>query len=171
MSLTLNNLTEFHNAVVSGIKEKIPELGTVAAYSPIYEQSLNTPAVLIELTEMEPAETISGGRTAVTLSMAAHVFLAASDNLEDLQLGIRNLAVYVLQAVHRNHWGLTGAVGSPKLVEAVPGGFKPDCDGYESWIVTWEQVIYLGKEHQPLAWQPKEINLNFNYHIDRYDHC
>ncbi|MDE1465925.1 hypothetical protein [Spartinivicinus poritis] len=162
MPLTLNNLTQYHQAVIEGIKAALPNLATVAAYNPAEEQKLNTPAVLLELTQMEPAEAISGGRIAVNLAMAAHVFLAKND-VEDIQLSIRNLAAWVLQAVHRNNWGLGGAVGNPKTVEAFPGSFNPDCDGYESWLVSWEQTIYLGAEDQPPEWLPGEIVLGVGY--------
>ncbi|NYZ70407.1 hypothetical protein H0A36_30815, partial [Endozoicomonas sp. SM1973] len=135
MPLTLNNLTQYHQAVIEGITAALPNLATVAAYNPTEEQQLKTPAVLLELTQMEPAEAISGGRISVNLSMAAHVFLAKNNKVDDIQLSIRNLAAYVLQAVHRNNWGLGGAVGNPKTVEAFPGSFNPDCDGYESWLV------------------------------------
>lgn len=169
MSLTLNNLTQYHQAVAKGIKTALPNLATVAAYNPVEDQILKTPAVLLELTQMEPAESISGGRVSVNLSMAAHVFLAKNGEVDDIQLSIRNLAAYVLQAIHRNSWGLGGAVGSPKTVEAFPGAFNPESDGYESWVVQWEQNIYLGAEDQPPEWLPGEIALNFGYYIGDAD--
>jgi hypothetical protein len=42
-----------------------------------------------------------------------------------------------------NTWGLGAACEPPEVVEARPGGFLTGAHGWDSWTLTWEQVIYL----------------------------
>ena len=42
-----------------------------------------------------------------------------------------------------NRWGLGEALGPPEAVSASPAGESAGANGRDSWVVTWEQVVYL----------------------------
>ena len=41
-----------------------------------------------------------------------------------------------------NDWDLGNAVEMPEAVEARPGGFSDGAHGWDSWIVSWSQILY-----------------------------
>jgi hypothetical protein len=94
------------------------------------------------------------GCVALRCALAVHVVLGVLT--DDLQVALRELAAAVITLVRQtdtaaaarpplngNHWGLGEAVGTPEAVSARPAEFRPGLNGFDAWIVTWEQIVYL----------------------------
>ncbi|MCY1311986.1 hypothetical protein D9M70_623640 [compost metagenome] len=62
-----------------------------------------------------------------------------------MEVECRQFAAEVLRLIRRNDWGLR-FVDNPVSLSAQPAEFRPGAKGYESWCVTWEQVVYLEEE-------------------------
>ncbi|OCH08090.1 hypothetical protein A6E09_17225 [Aliivibrio fischeri] len=170
----LNDFTELHEAIEAELKARIPQLDTVALYDPTsiapgQAFSINTPAVLIEMTEAKPGRALTGGRIPFNCEFALHCIL--SSKTSDLPLAVRNLGAMVSLVVGytkedssgdpseqmmisaRQNWGL-GSKGVESIsvdsIAMYPGSFKPGkggnekAIGFDSMIVTFEQQIHLG---------------------------
>jgi hypothetical protein len=120
------------------------------------DSELRTPALLVELEAMDPDDVALHlpGCVALRCALAVHVVLGVLT--DDLQVALRELAAAVITLVRQtdtaaaarpplngNHWGLGEAVGTPEAVSARPAEFRPGLNGFDAWIVTWEQIVYL----------------------------
>lgn len=139
-----NGLTGIHDAMVATFKEAMPWLTTVDAYKPLGGgEAVRSPAVLIEVGEMQPGRRVSNGLTPVEVEFAAHCILSVKTSRVELE--VRNFAAMVIQIVDGNRWGLgDDNVERPTELSAFPGMFKPDEKGFESWVVNWRQTVHLG---------------------------
>lgn len=156
---SLEDLGLLHDCIVKSIRERFgARLKNVAEYDPIagQNQTIVTPAVLLELVEIRPAGAVTGGRTPLELNMSAHCVLSATTG--QVQREIRNFAAHLLCLVDGNRWGLGSAVTRAGELEAFPGMFSPGEKGFESWVVNWKQTIYLGEIWSlPLEALPQEV--------------
>lgn len=170
----LNDFTELHDAIESELRARMPQLDTVALYDPTsigpgQSFNINTPAVLIEMTEAKPGRAVTGGRIPFNCEFALHCIL--SSKTKDLPLAVRNLGAMVSLVVGytkedssgeatdttmisaRQNWGL-GSKGVESIsvdsIAMYPGSFKPGkggnekAFGFDSMIVTFDQQIHLG---------------------------
>lgn len=148
-SSPLSSFTAFHNAIEAALNA-IPNVREVALYDANELDKVTTPAILIELGEMDPADTRTGGRLAVNMDMRLHCILSVKT--PQVQMEVRNFAAVVMSVIHRNRFGLAGAAEWPQRLSAFPGMFKPDEKGYESWVVNWTQTVHLGA-----VWEDKDF--------------
>lgn len=143
----LTDFTVLHESMCDELRNKMPFLNTVEAYDPTVEKGhfacVSTPAVLIEMVEMKPASRVSDERKPFDCEFIFHCIL--SSRTKNVQLEIRNLAAYVAGIVDLNRWGLAGAVTAPKGLGAYAGAFKKGDHGFESWVVSMTQKLYLGQ--------------------------
>ena len=149
----LETLRQLHEAMLADLREHyLDRVATIAAYDPFPDldgpepQPLKTPALLIELSAIDPGEDDGTDRQALRLSFTAHCVL--SFRTADMQLELREFAADVLGHVRHNRWGLCGAVQEPTALSAQPGEFRPGLTGFDSWQASWEQQVYVG----PDAW-------------------
>ena len=149
-----DDLTRVHEAMEAAIRQQVPQARTVEAYKP-GAGVIKTPAVLLEAIEIKPGGKLSGGRLAIKVEFAAHCCLSVqTDNVE---LEVRNFAVKMLQVVHKNIWGLDGVAEPPQELAAYQGMFKPDDDGFDSWVVSWEQTFHLGDGWSEKDFLPRDV--------------
>ncbi len=145
---TTTDFTLLHQAMIDDIKGKLPSIKTVVAYDPTDEnnggqhQSVKTPAVLIELSEMKPGKSLGDSRQAFECEFILHCILSVKT--DNVQLEIRNYAAAVAKVIYRNKWGLSDCVEPPEDIAAYPGVFKAGDKGFESWVVNYSQKIHLG---------------------------
>lgn len=106
-------------------------------------RALVTPALLLELSAIDPGTDDGTGRQPLRLTWTGHCVL--SFLTRDLQTELPEFAADVLACVRFNRWGLAQAVRVPEALSAQPGEFRPGLAGYDSWVATWEQEIYTGE--------------------------
>lgn len=186
----LKDFTELHDAIEAELRALLPQLDTVALYDPTdivpgQTLTINTPAVLIELTEATPGRAITGGRIPWKCEIALHCIL--SKKTDCLPLAVRNLAAMVAQVVSNQHrapvdpdeeplilagrqsWGLGQKGVEPVPIDSIamyPGAFKPGKGGndkvvgYDSMIITFDQAVHLGDLlNDPPEFTPGEIKV------------
>lgn len=155
-SQTLSSFTAFHDAIKAQL-ETIPNVREVALYDANELDKVTTPAILVELGEIDPSENRTGGRLAVNVDMRLHCLLSVQT--ERVQLEVRNFAAVVMMKVDKNRFGLGRAVENPTRLSAFPGMFKPDEKGFESWVVNYTQTVHLGAVWEEADFLPTEIYL------------
>lgn len=146
----VTDFTTLHDAMAAEFKKRLPSLRTVEALAddPPSDKVI-TPALFIGVEEMLTTKKLSGGRVAITCTMAAYCVL--SSKTPRVEVEILNMAASVASVVDGNHWGLGECVQRPSRLSAAPGSLSKGGKGLEAWVVQWEQVIHLGE-----AWQCPE---------------
>ena len=143
MSLTL---TIVHESVINSLKQAFShKVDTICAYSPL-QKDIKAPALLLALDNMNHGNETGDGRTAVDCQFSLCAILPVHGLPSDkVAIAIANFAAEALHQVRYNHWGLGSEVSHPQNLSAQPADFKPGKAGFESWVVSWEQTIYLGE--------------------------
>ncbi|MDR2164585.1 MAG: hypothetical protein LBO79_02930 [Zoogloeaceae bacterium] len=151
------NLAALHAAILSGLSAKLPQGICVQAYPDLRgrEARVTLPAVLLELSELEPGEEPGTGE--VPLIGRFHAFAVIDPNLPDACMQVRELAAKIAVALHDENWGLP--ITPARLVMAGEDGFRPELDGYLSWMVEWTQEFHLGALEWPYPVSPREVFL------------
>lgn len=119
------------------------------------ELEIQTPALLLEVDSWsteppEPPDTF--GRRARRFAVNVHCLLGI--RTESLQIALRELSLEVDEVLfpadavgtrrRGAQWGLGAAVAPAEQSSGQKGGFRPGLHGINSWIVSFEQVVYLG---------------------------
>lgn len=151
---TLNSFTQLFDAIQASLST-IPNVREVVLYDDRHLDTITTPAILIELGEIDPGEGKSGGRLAVNLDIRLHCVLSAKT--ERVNLEVINFATVVMQHVHKNRWTLSTMVELPQRIAAFPGMFRPDEKGFESWVVNWTQTAHIGAVWEADCLPPEEV--------------
>lgn len=159
----LLNFTELHEAQVAELNNKLP-LKTCESYKPADDEHghhvrVKSPAVLIEISEMSPGDNRGDGRMAFECEMVYHCIL--STKTENVELQIRNFAAAIAQTIKNNKFGLGGSVTNPEDIRLYPGLFKSGDKGFESWVVTAKQTVYLGEDNQEPDFLPANALFSF----------
>ena len=147
-------LPELHAAIVAGLSAALPKDLTVAAY-PVLSRTIRLPAVLVDLSEMEPGEDPGTGETAVVGIWQARCIV--DPNATDAYLQLRTLAAQVICTLRAQNWGLPVEVA--KFAQAGEDSFHPELDGYLVWLVEWRQEFHLGEYEWPWPDEHLEIML------------
>lgn len=155
------NLTNYHQALIDAIAAYFGDsLETVQAYFPQHQSEdqnvgllINTPAVLVEIERLNLSEEAErgDGTDAIECSVVIHCLL--SSQTENLQLELRNFAAEMLRLLAKHGFMPCGQVTRPQSLDALPGTFKAGQGGYDSFVVTFTQVIYLGES----VWKPNAV--------------
>lgn len=158
----LANLRELHDAILANLRDTYRDrVYTIAAYDPFPEldgqdpKPVDTPAILLEIEDIEPGEMDGTDRTPLHLSFVAHCIL--SFRTTDLQLELREFGADMLAHVRDNRWGLRDSVRQPTALSAKPGEFRPDLDGFDSMLVRWEHEVYVGENFWDGGKLPTEV--------------
>ncbi len=139
------SLTDFQNAIKDKIKEHIPKV-TVDSYDSLTADiSENAPACLLELEQFDFGTDKGDDRYPSVCRISIHCILGFE--VTDRALQLREFALKVAQLVRKDGiWIKDKVMTRPTSIEAYPGKFSEDTDkSYDSWVVTWEQTVYLGE--------------------------
>lgn len=140
----INNLAELHTALVAGLQTKLTGIPTVEAY-PLIHRRIVLPAVLVELSEIDPGSDPGTGETALIGHFQARAIV--DPNQTDANMQVRELAARIAVAITHENWGLE--IGVSRLLQVGEDAFKPELDGYLSWMVEWTHEFYLGETVWP----------------------
>ncbi len=137
-------LTEVHHGILAKIRERFPGM-VVDSYEPNDDLSKLAPACLLELEEFSSGNNVGDNRYPARCRFSIHCILGYEEN--NRALSIREFAGSITQLVQKHGvWVKGSLVSGAENIEAYPGNFKKDtCKGYDSWVVSWEQTIYLGE--------------------------
>lgn len=168
----VTTLGEVHAGILAAFAARYAgRVQTVAAYDPFAPQdeaaeppgqerrALTTPALLLELSAIDPGPDDGTDRQPLRLTWTAHCVLSFLTH--GLQTELREFAGDVLACVRHNRWGFARALRAPQALSAQPGEFRPGLAGYDSWVVTWEQDAYLGPDVWAGGLPPTEVWIGF----------
>ncbi|RBO82627.1 hypothetical protein [Marinomonas aquiplantarum] len=146
------NLSDVHQAIIDALKARFHRV-TIDSYDPNDNLETLAPACLLNIEELPKAPDVGDGRYPVVAQLAIHCVLGRE--VPNLQIELQEFAVAVSQFVYEKGIWLTGSVvEKPFNIEAYPGNFRKETQGgFDSWVVNWEQKLYLGAS----TWQPETI--------------
>ncbi len=156
----MSELKQLQVAVKQAIETEFDSIvKTVELYGDSLE-SVNTQAVIISMDNADEGNDIGDERVPVQCDFSALCLLGFST--ANVQLEIREFALQLFTLVRQNKWNLGTAVSFPENLSIQPGPFDPEKNGYESFIVSWQQTVYVG----PSVWDasgvmPTEVNLGW----------
>ncbi|AMO58114.1 hypothetical protein GZ77_20480 [Endozoicomonas montiporae] len=130
-------LSKVMDAITAEISDVLPGVD-VARYN-TQDREVKAPAVRLDLSAMKPGVERGDGSFAAACEFVAWCSFAPS-SMEAPQTAAR-----LLEAIHYNHWKLGAEVNHPTNLKAEPAEFRPGKAGFESWVVSWEQTVYLGE--------------------------
>lgn len=141
----LENLTQLVNGVAQTLATKIAGMATVSAFPQIGKR-IRLPALLIDIDQLEPGEDPGTGELAMKASIQAYIVV--DPVVGNAQALVKELAARVAMAGIHENWGVP--VAPAKLVQIGDASFRPELNGYETWLVEWTNDIRLGTE---IDWQ------------------
>lgn len=146
-----------HAAIENEIKAAFPTLQTVEFYR-MDRGAVTTPAVLMEMTELEAAPSDPGTEQ---LAMVAHfeANIILGFNTPAVKIEIRKLAASLANFLRLRRWAGV-KTGPAEVVGCYRDDFHPELDQYEVWRVDWTHIVHIG----PTTWtnegiQPTQVFL------------
>jgi len=145
-------LSDVHQAIIDALKVRFPRV-TIDSYDPSENLETLAPACLLNIEELPKAADVGDGRYPVVAQFAIHCVLGRE--VTGLQMELQEFAIAVSQFVYEKGIWLKGSVlEKPFSIEAYPGSFREETlGGFDSWVVNWEQKLYLGAS----TWQPETV--------------
>lgn len=134
--------TDLHNAIETTLRAAftVAELPTCEKY-PELAKKIVSPAVLIELSELVPADDPGTGELALTARFSAYIVLQRSSRAK---LDAANLAAAVALNIYAaSRFGQP--IGPAQISRVAPDEFKPELFGYVVWVVEWTHEIRVGE--------------------------
>ena len=152
-------LANLHTAIAAKIFACVPGLASCAAY-PDLRGRVTLPAVLVELTDMEPRNQ-GGNELGLTARFSA--FCIYDPNQAAAQIAVRELASSVAIVVHQAGNFAQAGVSSSDVIAVREDNFRPELEGYLVWAVEWEHTYSITA---PTACAP-EIG-SYELHVQQY---
>ena len=149
-------LDAYHQGLIDGISRYFGDsLNTVSAYFPKNDNEnkpnqgilIKTPAALIDIEMLDGVNEIGDGRDSIQCHVSIHCVLGSQT--ENLQQQLRNFSAEMMQQIKNKRFGTCHLAGHAEEITALPGYFKKEKTGYDSWVVSFIQSIYLGEVDQP----------------------
>ena len=135
-------LQPYFSGVVNGVSEYFGKrLQLSGMYSEHqWKKSVGLPAILVEPVITGKGETRGDGSLPVTCRFDAFCMVSPG---HDQRERAQALAVEMAGLVDLNHWGLGRKVGHPETPRFEQYTTRPDSSGFEAWVVSWEQELYI----------------------------
>lgn len=151
MRLEVSSLELYQHTLLAGLRAHFGDsLETVQAY--LTEQTanldvgltINTPALILEIERLASVSDDRGdGRDALRCGVLVHCILGSQT--PNLQIELRNFAAEVMRWLsNSSNWPACGSIEPIEELDALPGRWKQGQSGYDSFVVTFDQVVYLG---------------------------
>lgn len=134
----LKSLASLHQAVVAGLRCKLKSPLLIAAY-PDIQRTIELPAVLIELVELEPGDDPGTGETALRARLQAREIVDPTRN--QAEMWVHELAAQIAVAITHEQGGLP--ITPAHLGRITEALIKPDLEGYLVWCVEWSHDLAL----------------------------
>lgn len=138
---TAIDLDAMHDAIIASIAAAFPALATVDAYREDRKQ-LTLPAVLINLTDLEPEPDEDPGTEQLAAMARFDAQIVIGFRTANAKREVRKLAAALAHHIYGNRWGQP--VEAARVTAIVQDDFSPELDRFEVWRVEWQQIIHIG---------------------------
>ena len=137
------NLTDIHRALVARLRERFDtdSVPTIACY-PDLERSMVLPAIIVELSEFDPAEGEGTGRLLLDARFEARVVVDPTQ--PGAHVAVRSIAAALAHQV-AEMIRIAPGLGHNRVIRAGDDAFRPELDGYLCWVVEWACEIPIGE--------------------------
>lgn len=170
------DFTDVQNAQVTKFDEALAmvKLENIKSFDQTsINAAIRDPYLLIEVVEMkiDPSNKGGAGLIRVNVQYQAHCILSRA--VDNVDIECLNFASLVLKTVNGNKWGLAN-VGVPEELNAFPGRYSNDPNGFDSWVVSWWQTIAIGDSWQLPQAAPQDVLISEApnigaAHVDDYE--
>lgn len=138
---TAIDLDALHDAICASIKAAFPSLATVEDYRED-RKHLTLPAVLINLTDLEPEPDEDPGTEQLAAMARFDAQIVIGFRTANAKREVRKLAAALAHHIYGNRWGQP--VEAARVTAIVQDDFSPELDRFEVWRVEWQQIIHIG---------------------------
>lgn len=142
MPSILNKPSEFYDAVVNGIQQRISRDVAVTRYGQFNSETVSGIQVFVEVEDFAAVVLNQDGRFSQKLAVVIHCVVSRA--IADADLKTIDLASAIGRIVNLNVWQLGAAVDWPENITAGAGMLSTGENGFEGWEVRFNQTIYLG---------------------------
>lgn len=137
---TALDLDQLFDAIEASVRGAFPHFLVVQAY-PENRRDIPTPACIIQLLELEPAENPGTEQLAAVAILEAQVVIGFRQ--PNAKRMVARMAAALAHHVQGQRWGMPI---EPATVTAIaPSDFDPELDQFEVWAVEWQQTVHIGK--------------------------
>lgn len=143
------SLDLLYGVIEARIRDAIPGLAFVGTMPDMLAQ-VDLPAVVLELTELEPGRDPGTGEVGVEARFEARIIVGSEQ--EQCQQQAAFAAAQLVVLLRMQTWGLE--VEQAEFIRAAQDWTRPELESYAVWVVEWTQGIYLGEEEWPWLNQP-----------------
>ncbi|MGI0120290.1 hypothetical protein [Zooshikella sp. RANM57] len=144
------SLTAINDAVLASVKKAFPAINVYSYDEACFDDSsVSTPACLFELSEINFGSDRGDGRYPAECEFFIHCVIGYKNSSQENSISkeVREFAAAIAQHVWNSGiWVEGGVLDRPARIQISPGNFRHLSEhGYESWIVEWDQTVYLGR--------------------------
>ena len=154
----LKKPSEYYNTLVKGLNDKLKEV-EIKSYAKFNYESVEGIQAYIEISGFNSGSFEAQGRNTQHLKVDIHCLV--SEAVEDNDLRAMDLASAIAIVAHNNFWGLGDAVEAPENIHANEGMAAKGSKGFEGWLVSFSQTVYLG-EPAPIEPAVKKVSVAVN---------
>ena len=134
-------LSELHTAIFDHLTAALPGVHVLPPYPDIRRAIKALPALIVELTGLEPGDDPGTGEVALIGRFTGHVIV--DPNLPEANMRVREIAIALARELNRQDFGLP--IGIARLADMGEDGFSPDLDSYLVWAVEWTHSFNQGE--------------------------
>jgi hypothetical protein len=136
------DIDALHQGILNSLASQFPQLHTIQDY-PDDRRRIQSPAVLLELTEFTPVTDDQSGTEQMVVDALFELRYIVGFRGENQGRLIRRNVAAMAQFIHHQRWGHPVQPAQVSVCE--PDEFSPDLDQYLVWRIEFSHQIFLGK--------------------------
>lgn len=132
------------DAIVGALAEQFPAFKTVAAEDES-RQKLQVPALLVQLSELEPAPDKDPHTGQFPCHLRVEARIVMGHRTPQVRREVIKAAGAIAAFVHSNRFGVTW--GEAVILSVEPDEFSPKADSFDIWRIEWSHHVDLGPSY------------------------
>jgi len=133
-----------HAQIAAQIQAHYPAFKTVEFYRDDETENIPTPAILMEMSEVEPDLTEDAGTGQLPAYLRFEARIIMGIRTPAVKRAVRKAACALAGWLHLKAWANGVNAGPCEVVAVSPDEFDPRLDKWAVWRVEWRQQVFLG---------------------------
>lgn len=133
-----------HAQIVAQIVAQYPLFKTVQFYRDDETETLSTPALLLEISEVEPDSSQDAGTGQLPAFLRFEARIIMGVRTPEVKSAVRRAALALAGWLHLRAWGNGVNAGPCHVIACDKDEFDPRLDKWAVWRVEWRQQVFLG---------------------------